>query len=507
MNENNNLGINNVNNQYVNQNQNNFNQTQFTNIQNDNHKSKSNKKFMLIILGILIIVGAILLFFYLKKDTDTKNNEINLSSIYDPNKPILIEKNDKFGYISSEGKEIVKPQYKTATEFYDNYAIVSYEDKTKYNYELELYQVIDKKGNAIELGEMFSKPEYIPEYNVWIINNELYNEKFQKVFDKELYIDYIESGYFEFSNYDTNQSGIIDYKGNVIFSWDKEFISVDLSGYNSSSIDLIENKNKYARVYSYEECEYVINIETGDILYKLEDPVNNYLYELGEGIFEVISRETYTTTKFLYFYDNKLAYENSEVSSLEVYDYESIWKTKAYDYYDVINNKMLEEKPTYDIEDLEIDINETLYGYKEYSCNYKEGLLKDDSIIIPCEYDNVKFLNINLYKYLQKEYNKEIVLLEKDNQTIIYDLKNKEEITTFNANYVTDNYNSTFLEVALYDDSYNKIGTIIYNLLTNKSMTLKGSETLTINSNYITLKENDQTIYYNTKLEQIYVEN
>ena len=99
----------------------------------------------------------------------------------------------------------------------------------------------------------------------------------------------------------------------------------------------------------------------------------------------------------------------------------------------------------------------------------------------------------------------DLVLLEKDDVTTLFNLKNKKELVSFDSTSVYDYSTSTFIKATIYGDGYTKKNIIIYNILSGKSMTFEADKDVSIYSNYIVVEEDDSDIYYNTNLEQIYV--
>ena len=470
---------------------------------------------MIIIIGIVVVVVllAIIIFVLLKLNKNGSNDE-SLNAIFDPNKPILIEKNNKYGYITSDGKEMIEPKYADASDFYGDYAIIKIENTDSKSDNEYIYQIIDKKGN-VKIEKISSSPKYYAEYNVWLIDSALYDSKLNLISNKDSRIDYVAEGYFSFENHTENKSGIIDSKGKEIFSFEGDYIYVDME-----STSLTED-DYYVRVTSHDK-DLVLSLKTKKVVYTIEDPEKYHLYAEDDNIFKVYDSKTSDKVKSIYFQDGKKVYEaDSDVYELSVYDYESqilkidygynykkLGKTSRYAYYDIKNKKVTEEVPStkQDTED-EISLMELTYGYKEYSCSSKEGLMKDEEVVIPCEYDEIEFLEAPLYSYMNSSKGQKLVLLEKDDKTILMDLNNKKTITTFDSTYVTDDDDTTFLKIYEYSDNgYTKKNQIIYNLITGKSMTFKSNDNIKIYSNYIVVTEDNQKIYYNTKLEKIYTE-
>lgn len=489
----------------------------YQNINIKNNSNKNIKNILLIIIGILIILGLCLLVYY--KLFRNNKETVDLNTIFDPNKPIVVMNNGKYGYITSEGKTMIESQYKKANDFYGNYAIVSIDNPDTTAYNDTLYQIIDKKGN-VKLSSNYS-PKYYSNYDLWVVDGTLYDSNLNKMLSEGITVDYIDNGYFEYSDYVKEEAGIINYKGEKIFTIPETSIVADISENQYNDDDL------YARVktYSEPENEVVISLKTGDILFTSEDAESYYIIEEKNGLFYYYNHtldDGYKNKQYLFFINNKLAYQTTEVvDDVEVYDYENqileinygydykeLGKSQRYYYYDVKNKKMLDTKPSKSnsLDNLEIDLIEQTYGFKEYSSSGKYGIMSGDKAIVPCEYDDIEYLEVNLFNYM-KTKGKELVLLEKDKQLLLYNIKNSKVITTFNSKYLYDYDDSTFIKINIYaEDGYTTKGYTIYNLLSDKSMDFESSSDISIGSNYITVKKDNKKIYYNTDFKQIYVE-
>lgn len=175
-------------------------------------------------------------------------------------------------------------------------------------------------------------------------------------------------------------------------------------------------------------------------------------------------------------------------------------------YYDAKNKKMLDKDPDNSASsELNAALMENTYGFKMFSSSGKYGLMIGNKIVIPCEYTEINLLGDNLFNYMQSK-GKNLILLEKDNKTILYNVKNSKSIITFDSNNVRDYNDSTFIEVILYaNGSSTRTGYMVYNLLTGKSMTFDKDNEVFVESNYIEVKKDKKTTYYNTKFKQIYV--
>lgn len=495
----------------------NTNYSMQTNVSTKNKKGV--KKSILIVLALVIVIG-IGVFFLLKGFENGKSN-VNLNAIFDPNKPIVVKNNGKYGYITSEGKTMIDPQYNSANDFYGDFAVVSIDNPDTNAYNETLYQIIDKKGNVKLKSDSYSGPKYYATYDLWVVDDILYDSKLNKVLAEGIEVSYISDGYFEYSDSAKNESGIITHKGKKIFTMPGTSVSAYISENEYTDEDLYAS----VKTYSDPKKEVVISLKTGDVLFTSEDAESYYISKEEDGIFIYYNHKDdtngYRNRKYLFFANNKLAYQTNEVVDdvevldyknqiLEIdygYDYEALGKTQRRYYYDAKNKKMLEQKPSTStsIEDLEIDIIEQTYGFKKYSSSGKYGIMSRDKVIVPCEYDDIEYLDSNVFSYM-KSKGKELVLLEKDKKLVLYNLKNSKSITTFHTSYIYDYDDSTFIKASLYaEDGYTTTGYIVYNLLSGKSMAFGKNDDISIGSNYVTIKRDGKKTYYNTDLKQIYV--
>ena len=482
-------------------------------------KNNSNKTvFIVIILFVLLGVGA----FFVFKGFGGNKLEANLDAVFDPDKPIVVLKNKKYGYITSEGKTIIEPKYISASDFYGDYAVVTVENSKSDSYYQKNYQVIDKKGNVKLTSEGYTAPKYYQLYDLWIIDGALYDSNLTRKTEEGIMVGYISDGYFKYSNSAKKESGILNYKGKKVFSVPETSIYVDISRNEYNEDDL------YAVVTTYgdSEKEVIVSLKTGDILFTSEDAKSYYISEEEFGLFYYYNQKAtdgYSNRKYLFFIDNKLAYESSEkVYDVQVYDYknkilqidygywyEDLGKASRYNYYDVKNKKFLTTLPnnSSSADDLEIDLINKNYGFKEFSSSGRYGIMSGEKVLVPCEYDSIRYMNLELFNYM-KSKGKKFVFLIKDKKIILYDLKKSKSIAIFDSTYFNQYSDSTFIKFDLYkEDGYTKKGYVIYNVLSGKTMTFGIEDSINIGSNYIKVKQSDKAIYYNTDLEKIYEAN
>lgn len=497
---------------------NNLNSTTTEEEKNKSLKNKLlNKKTILIALVIVVVVA--LAFILIKNIGGNSSPKADLDSIFNPDKPIIINDNKNYGYITAAGKMMIEPQYRDANDFYGDYAMVTIDNPDTKSYDKTINQIIDKKGNVKIVAKNYTKPKYFDVYNVWLIDNVLYDSKLKKLSAEGAKVEYIDCGYFKYENSEKNESGIITYKGKKVFKTAASSISTSLSENEYNQDDLYVAVD----IHNKPEKSVVVSLKTGDILFTLENSENYYLLEEGDGIFSYYDTKVsrgYENSVYLYFTNNKLAYQTTDkVEDVKIsdyknkiieidygYDYEDLGKSQRRYYYDAKNKKMLDKDPDNSASsELNAALMENTYGFKMFSSSGKYGLMIGNKIVIPCEYTEINLLGDNLFNYMQSK-GKKLVLLEKDNKTILYNVKNSKSIITFDSNNVEDYNDSTFIEVSLYKNgSSARTGYMVYNLLTGKSMTFNKDNEVFVESNYIEVKKDNKTTYYNTKFKQIYV--
>ena len=480
-------------------------------------KKGINKKVLIpIIAVVLLVIVALVVLLIIKPFGGSTANELSSAkTILDPNRPIVIKEDGKYGFISSKGKQIIEPKYLEASNFYGDYAIVKIEvDDDELDYFDYKYQIINQKGKEQLEEAVYLEPEYYSEYGIWVIDNELYDDNLKQISEEGDYIYYIGQGYLTYTNYEKNISGIMTHKGKSIWEWNDSSISASISQNEYDEKDLYASVNSFSDT----EREVVVSLKKKKIVYELEDPENNSIMEDKDGIFEVYSTNNYDTHTRLYFYNGKLAYENKEkdLEDLELYDREkqilqldygySYDDGYTYKYYDVKNEKMLSEEPesnnSYDDEDL----NELKYGFKKFESSYKYGIMAGDKILLQSKYEDIDYLGYNIFLYMKEVKNKELVLVSGDEKFSIMNVKNQKEEASFDADYINigASNDSSFLKFEQYEDYYETSGYIVYNLITGKEKTFDKDADITLGSNYIKVEEDDKITYYNTKLESIY---
>ena len=448
-------------------------------------KTKSKfRKVILFLIIILIILGVIYYVFFKNKETDA-----NLSVVFDIDKPILIFNSDKkCGYFDYNGNQIIDFKYVDGTQFYNGYAgVILDQDK-------EDYAIIDLNGNEIIKKTGGEKPQYLIDYDIWVIGDAFYNNKISQVSPSNYSITYSDNGLFIFKDFDKNETGVINHKNEVLYSiYGTEGVEIEIS-HSNYDVEELFLKVKTA------DSVVVVSTLTDDLIYTHES--NNELYAYEDGLFYTLTSNG--KRDFKYFNDGKLTLYWEGVDYVHIADYEKqiIFSEidGYYRYYDVKEEYQLSTPPEKN-EYFEILNGSNYYDYEFYECGAGKGLKKDDDIILECGYSDIKYLNINLFNYLKIKKFKEIVLLDDYSSLIIYDLNKNKKINSFNMSSFESYDDSILIKIEKSDKS----GYIIYNLVTNEFVEISGENIfIDVYPNYYTVLNRNKVIYYNADFESIY---
>lgn len=464
---------------------------------------KSNKKGLIAIAITVIAIVAGVFIFTKPFASDEKLEQQKIDNMFNPNKLIPVKDDDEYGYINPNGKLVIKPNYDSVSEFHGDYAIVRTESEID-DIETTIYQVIDKKGNVKHQSEY--EIEYLEKYQLWIIDERLYNSSMKEISTDDVRVEYEESGYFVWVNSKKNTGGIMNEKGKQTYTYefqeDESYISIEPSSVDESLDET------YCRINIENEKYAIVNCDTGVVVHDFSD---KYVSPSNDNIFEILDHDTFEQISTIYIQDNKILYKTERKDIrlyynpgyIEISDNSKSYNER-YTYLHTKTGEIKSEPPeeTDDYSDTkDLDEWEILTENKKISCNQGYGLMKNDKVVLPCEWDNLKYLELDLYKFL-KDNGKEYIYGYKDSKCYLIDLRTKKTIAEFNSTNIAMSYNTPFI---YYTDSETK-DKKIYNLLSKKSLHVDPTSTIVADSNYITVRNSKNKLYYNNDLKLIYTE-
>ncbi len=281
------------------------------------------------------------------------------------NDPIMISKNDKYGFVDYTGEVLVNPKYSYAEDYINGYAIV----KDASNLPL----VIDKGGKeVIKTGDYFNM---VRAGNNIIVSKAtdkglkygILRSDLKQILDFKYDLINYKDGIYTFTN--GNYVGILNSKY-------KEVYKFKLNDFDSKAIDInpstITDSNKvmYA-VVTINRSSVILNIQNGKVvttqtLNTIIPEDNNVFYEdKGNGIKE-----------YYYVYNDKLMIDSIDYNYLEMPSLEAgVLKAFKKDYsYEVILGKTGEAYQ-------DLAISDTYFGddvfiYKTYDMNQAKSVYK-----------------------------------------------------------------------------------------------------------------------------------
>lgn len=485
------------------------NNVQTKTILNKNLKNSKNKIILIVIIvAIISIISIVILILNNNKISENSNNNnsnINTSEqdsnfVYESDTPIRFSKDNKYGFMDINGNVIIEPIYKSANEFedsYKDYTYVSYDD-SKSGYSNTIAYLIDKKGNIKATGGAQSDFRHITDYNVWLINDQLYDEELNKITSDDLKVYYEGYGYFTWKNNTNKTEGVMNSKGEITYTY--QLLNDDYSFTIHPSDNDHNLKDNYGVAIVNNKKYAIINLDTGKIIVDYTDAhisCENY------NRFEII--KNYDFDSRLYIFNDEIVFKSNNKSSTIEYNnnYITIYDSdnEEYTYYDAQTGKKLNEKPKTEIPKYSTELEQYL-KMNVFSCDEGKGFESEDGIKIPCEWDSIDILmELNLYKKLERN-GKSYIFAEKDNKKYLLNINTGKVVAKFNAKHIHFYSDSPFIYYK--DEDLNK--TIVYNLITGKSISVENEVTIYQKSESVIIEAENKKDYYNMNMKLIYTE-
>lgn len=445
---------------------------------------KNSKTFYgicLLFITLILLILFMLIF--------TKRNSISKSELrIDENSLILIKENDKYGFINTNGKTIISPKYDKADIFIGNYAKVL-DDET--------YVLIDKNGKELFKSKNSNDIEYIKDYNVWLILENLYDSNMNKLNSKNTMIKYIDKGYFKWINENNKKAGIMNYKGKVTYTYnlskDEKNFSFNEIGYENEF-----DKDKYYCIISVDNTKYgIVNCNTGKIVY---DFTENNISKKISSCFEIKNIKNYSFIERIIVANNKVVYKTKENNEI-IYNYDYYFNIynpqKRNNYYiSKIDGKEYSTEPQIGKKIETKTELEKLLKIEKVSCDDGYGLKIDNKLKLKCKYKELLYFPEDVMKYLSYK-NKNYIVVFDDKYSLI-NYKTGKIITTFDTDRLVLLDNSLFIEYTNNDKKY------VYSLLKNKTLEYNLDDKIALYSNYYTVKKDNSLEYYNIDMKKIY---
>lgn len=435
------------------------------------------KLIHIIILGIFVAAGIYFYNYYTVNKEHLYDGGANIQSLYDKKNLIRYVDNNLYGYINSEGQVIISARYKEAGNFYNNYALVDNSGKK---------EIINVKGLHIAdaSGEMDG---YNIDYDYWIASGTLYSGSMIKIQDNVKKVDNHDK-YFYYYNNELNQTNIIDYLGNNIYTFDGKNVKFDInSGSYTDELIYVVYNNKYL----------IINPVSKKVVYESSSAIESF----EDGI--------YKQDRFYFIFDDETIYPYNAKNVTLVDRKNKILKieesSESFYYFDTINNKQVDD---YKLNDLEIV--DSQFNYDLVFCDKENNLyslMKDGNVLLECKYDKIEFLTDELQEYLRTKNGFEYVFAQNDKLNIVHNLRLK--INSFEGENVKVDYvNGSPFVIYTPDNESDETQITVYNFLDNSKKKYPKVDYVYFDSgyNYYVLYNirTEKLEYFNTGMKNIF---
>ena len=363
------------------------------------------KRVLALLLLLAICLSSVLLFSSCGKK---KKGSANGNNLFSSEGLLLVERNDKYGYIDKTGKEVIPCKYYYATEFINGYAVTQEKKDDSYYYikpdgtrlsETPYYRAgsFDNQGRALVLKSENGKPQLIDKDGKTIFSA------------KSIYSG--QNGQYLFKD-DSDLWGVVDKNGKVLLSArydDLDFVySINSAeDYYNDEETVLTDRLIAQRKSSSGTTYYLIDLK-GNELYTAQKGYSIYPGCVN-GTFVSISpdegegKEQYNAAFTLF---NRAGKEIATVEGeMEIYGFSSVgllvmfyknYKESDDTYYKVIDwsgNVLIDFKDKeYDAEDDGFWWNgEMIFEANEKP--WKSGVMnaKTGEIMIPMEYDYLSY--------------------------------------------------------------------------------------------------------------------
>ena len=453
---------------------------------------KNTKLKIFIIFGIILLAIVIISFLGIRTGSSKYDDKVEK---IDDDQYIIIKENEKYGYINDDGKVIIGAVYDEADQFIGNYAIVKKDKK---------YKLIDKSGKVKFETDVKNNIEYIEEFKIWIINENLYDSNLGKLNDKNVTVRYQSDGYLKWKNSSKKLAGIMDYTGKITYKYKLENEKSHFGILAIGSQNDTKDSNKYCVINSDNKEYAIVNCKTGKVIY---DYSENFISNEKATFYDIKTNKNYSFVERIIVINDEIVYKSKNKDEI-IYNYDNYFTItntpdRKYLYLSKKDGKITEEQP--DVKDIDIDdiTPESIMDIKVYKCDVGFGIKSDNGKKLACEWKDIKLFDNSVTNYLVKK-NKYYVIAQDNEKYYIINISNNKKLAEFNSNNVIINDGALFAEFIDIDNG----DKIVYSLTTNKSKNFDKDSNISLYNNYFTVKKDGKTEYYNLKLKLIYtVEN
>ncbi len=423
-----------------------------------------------------------------------------LKETFSLDQPILVKKNNLYGYINKKGEVLVQPQYLKASEFYGKYASVTTKKNELNSY--DEYLMIDSLGNVVKTVDISNggKVEHIAD-NRWILKDKLYDNDLKQITTDNVKIV---SSWDHYAAFEQNgKYGILNMDGEATYVYQgKEKISELVT----KNLDTVTNelKDRYCIVQIRVDDLYkqgIVNCATGKVIY---DYTEKKIIGEDNNIFR-IEDEDQSFEKRFYIQDDEIKNEITKKEDTIGYlpgsmvistkDEESAYGKKL-TYIDIETGKKQEkyEKKILVPEVLQ-NQNYTITSCENTFATYY-GIQKDGKDILSCEWSDFSFFEEPYFESISKQ-GKNYIIATKSSTTSIIDLTTNQVIKEA-PDFHTEYGSGPFIQFT------NGGVKEVYNVDTGKSIQIPSSGAVAFYSNCVYIVIDHKASYYDENFNLIY---
>lgn len=437
------------------------------------------------VVVVVVVVWAIGSKFFSSRAKNVVG-EVNLNYLFDETAPIPTEQNGQYGYLDPKnGGWIITPQYLTASNFYGDYAAVSFSQANQ-----QKVAIINRSGETVATQENGSVGAYYDiQNNIWVVGGNIYDSSMQKLNADGATGNYIGNGYI-LSSTQTEKSADTSLRESTSTS-----DGASEEGSTSLPSSTTGGSNSYMEVVG-----------------KIEDLKGNVRYDCkafcvanttddGEGHIYAVVRNWGEPAKIIALPSGEVLYTASGSDQIRILHgtvfVEGTGNTKKY---------LKAEGSKVAIINQAEDIRSTISNAGEYyaeECNGRNSILKvDGEMIMKCDVLDYTELSENTYLMYQATFSKDLLFIEREDKIELVNLKNADILQTFDLGVITVYDNSPFF-YNLSDSGVARVCNLLKGV--DKCVEIEdGNADVAGFGNYFTVMTGGKAKTYNADLEMIH---
>lgn len=205
--------------------------------------------------------------------------------------------------------------------------------------EKEKYSIIDLNGTEVISKTGGERPQYLIDYDIWVIGNSFYNDNMKQLSPENFEVTYFDDGLFIFKDTENNEFGVMNYEGEILYTmYGTDGVEIEIS---HSDYDVEE---LFLKV-TMSDSVVVVSTLTDDLVYTHDSFVELDVHK--NGFFSTLNSDG--SRNFKHFRDGRLVFYWDSVDAVHIADYENkivfAEYSGMYRYYNIINDIQFSTPP------------------------------------------------------------------------------------------------------------------------------------------------------------------